>query len=44
VADGYRRLAADDPTGWVVIDGSGSVDDVAAAVWSAVRDVLDVAR
>jgi len=44
VADGYRRLAADDPTGWVVIDGTGSVDDVAAAVWSAVGDVLDVAR
>jgi dTMP kinase len=43
MADGYRRLAADDPTGWVVIDGTGSVDDVAAAVWSAVRESLDVA-
>ncbi len=41
VADGYRRLAADDPVGWVVIDGSGSVDDVAAVVWSAVGDMLD---
>jgi dTMP kinase len=44
VAEGYRRLAADDPEGWVIIDGTGSVDDVAAAVWSAVAGVLDVSR
>jgi dTMP kinase len=44
VADGYRQLAADDPAGWVVIDGTGSVDDVAAAVWSAVTEVLGMSR
>jgi dTMP kinase len=43
VADGYRRLAADDPAGWAIIDGTGSVEEVAGAVWSAVRHALDVA-
>ena len=28
VAEGYRTLAADDPDGWVVVDGSGTVDEV----------------
>lgn len=42
VADGYRRLAAADPDRWVVVDGSGGVDEVAAAVWSAVRRSLSI--
>lgn len=42
VADGYRRLAAGDPTGWAVVDGARAVDEVAAAVWSAVRSTLEV--
>jgi dTMP kinase len=36
VADGYRRLAAEAATPWVVIDGAGAVETVAAAVWSGV--------
>jgi dTMP kinase len=40
VAEGFHRLATDDPATWVVIDGTGSVDEVAAEVTSAVRDRL----
>jgi dTMP kinase len=36
VADGYRKLAAADPNRWVVVDGSGTIDDVAARVRKAV--------
>lgn len=36
VADGYRTLAADDPS-WVVVDGSGGVEDVFALVLAAVQ-------
>lgn len=36
VADGYRTLAAADPSRWVVVDGTGAVDDVAARVARAV--------
>jgi dTMP kinase len=43
VADGYRHMAAEDPGRWAVVDGTGSVEEVAAAVWSAVRHALDVA-
>lgn len=32
VADGYRELAADNPGRWVVVDGTGTVDEVAARV------------
>lgn len=32
VADGYRALAAENPGRWVVVDGSGTVDEVAARV------------
>jgi dTMP kinase len=41
VADGYRVLAATDATPWLVVDGSGPVEEVAAAVWSGVQDRLD---
>lgn len=35
----YRDLARE--RGWVVVDGGGSVDEVAAAVWDAVAPLLD---
>ena len=41
VADGYRRLARESPTTWLVVDGTGSVDEVAATVWSGVQDMID---
>lgn len=44
VADGFRRLAADDPDRWMVVDGTGSVEDVAAAVWTGVRSRLGDGR
>lgn len=34
VMAGYLRLAAADPERWVVIDGSGAVEEVAARVWA----------
>jgi dTMP kinase len=37
VLDGFARLAAEDPR-WVVVDGSGDVDAVAARVWAAAGD------
>jgi dTMP kinase len=37
VAEGYRALAAAEPHRWIVVDGVGSVDDVAARV----RDAVD---
>ncbi len=40
VADGYRSLAAEAVTPWVVVDGTGSEAEVASAVWSGVRDVV----
>lgn len=36
VLDGYRALAASEPQGWVVIDGTAGADQVAEAVWAAV--------
>jgi dTMP kinase len=40
VADGYRSLAAADPKRWVVVDGTGSVEEVAQAVAAAVSERL----
>jgi dTMP kinase len=37
VADGYRTLVAAEPERWVVVDGSGAVDDVAERVRAAVE-------
>jgi dTMP kinase len=42
VVAGFRRLADDHPASWVVIDASGSPDQVAAAVRAAVADRLGV--
>jgi dTMP kinase len=36
VEAGFLSLAAADPDGWVVLDASGSVDDIAERVWQAV--------
>ena len=36
VDHGFRELAAADPHRWVVIDGDGTVDSVADAIWSAI--------
>ena len=36
VMDGYRALAAADPGRWVVVDGTGSIEEVAARVQAAV--------
>jgi len=35
----YRDLARE--RSWTVVDGSASIDDVAAAVWAAVAPLLD---
>lgn len=40
VADGFRRLAAADTDHWIVVDGSGTVDEVAQRVQAAVANVL----
>jgi dTMP kinase len=42
VRDGFHALAAADPHRWVVVDGGGTVDDVARRVRAAVRDRLDL--
>lgn len=39
VADGFRRLAGTDPS-WVVVDGMGTEDEVAARVLAAVQERL----
>jgi dTMP kinase len=36
VAEGYRTLAAAPATPWLVVDGTGPIDVVAAAVWAGV--------
>jgi dTMP kinase len=40
VAEGYRQLVATDPERWIVVDGSGGVDEVAERVRSAVASWL----
>lgn len=42
VLDGFRILAEQNPERWVVIDGGRPVDEVAEAVYAAVRDRLGV--
>lgn len=42
VAAGFRALAAADPERWAVVDGVGSVDEVAERVWSAVCEKIGV--
>lgn len=38
VAGAYRELATQDPSTWVTVDASGSVDAVAGRVWDVVND------
>lgn len=40
VADGFAAQAVADPDRWVVVDGTGTKDDVTAAVLAAVADRL----
>jgi dTMP kinase len=40
VIAGFRALAGAEPDRWVVVDGSGSPDEVAQRVWSAVAGRL----
>jgi dTMP kinase len=40
VADGYRGLAEDPAAPWLVVDGTGSPEEVAALVWSGLGDIL----
>ena len=42
VIEGYRTLAEQHPDQWVVIDGGRPVDEVAEAVYAAVRERLGV--
>ena len=44
VAHGYRALAASSPSRWAVVDGTGSVDEVAARVRAAVDSRLESTR
>ena len=40
VREGYRAMAAAEPGRWLVIDGRGTPEEVAEAVWRAVEAVL----
>jgi dTMP kinase len=42
VLAGFHAMAGDDPEHWVVIDGNGSPDDVAAKVLATVRERLEL--
>ncbi len=42
VRNGFLALAAADPGRWRIVDASGPPDQVAIAVWDAVRDLLEV--
>jgi dTMP kinase len=42
VLEGFRAQAADDPRRWAVLDGTGSIDEVAAAVRAVVRERLQL--
>lgn len=44
VTDGFRALATADPEHWRVVDATGTVDEVAARVWTAVSPTLDAAE
>ena len=41
VADAYRAMAIADPDRWVIVDGDGTVDEVAARVAAMVDDWLN---
>jgi dTMP kinase len=37
VADGFLALAGEEPDPWLVVDATGTVDDISAAIWGAVE-------
>ncbi|MCL4130399.1 UNVERIFIED_CONTAM: hypothetical protein GTU68_051654 [Idotea baltica] len=41
VASTFDQLAMEDDERWLVVDGSGSIDDVAAEVWDRLKPALD---
>ena len=41
VRRGYHTLARAEPDRWIVIDGMADPDEVARAIWSAVRDMAE---
>jgi len=41
VTAGFRALAAANPDRWVVLDGTGTIDEVAERVWAAVAPLLE---
>ena len=42
VADGYRALVAEGDPPWLVVDGRGTIEEVAAQVWEGVQARLGV--
>jgi dTMP kinase len=40
VRDGYLDLAIQDPDRFRILDGDGTIDQVATSVWEAVRDIV----
>ncbi len=42
VAGAFTEMAAADPERWLVVDGHGSIDEVAEAVWKALEPRLQV--
>ena len=44
VADGYRQLVQRQDTPWLVVDGAGTIEQVAAEVWAGVLDRLGEPR
>ena len=40
VADGFRTMVTQDPAAWIVVDGTGTVDEVAADIRTAVAGRL----
>lgn len=44
VAAGFRALAAADPDRWLIVEGTGTVDQVADRVWAATADRVGVTR
>lgn len=40
VVNGYHELAAAEPARWLIVDGQGEVEDIAARVWAAIEPRL----
>jgi dTMP kinase len=40
VRDGFRTMAADEPDRWIVVDGDGTIDEIATSILSAVQSRL----